>query len=233
MTDRKCRLDPQFCGGTIAAPQPNSYIDGIGWCLKNTDTKKQDCLRVEDWMTSITSGSSPDKLTILDGLIDGQIGGLGTALENIVGTARAVPLFEFRNLLGVTAGKMQDTVSDTEQPIITYFNQYKTPPQRKMAKRNSGWLHEKRQTDVYGCPKTSAPSITAPTSSCYLQNDEPDQGIAGRGCVCGSTTLHCSLFRLPPTQIKVAPTQLFQPRPAPTQYRSLRQHTPVIVRLAL
>ena len=182
MTDRNCRLDPQFCGGTIAAPEPNSYMDGIGWCLKNTDTSDQDCLTIEDWITSIASGSSPDKLTQLDGLIDGQIGGLQSALENIIDTTRAVPLFEFRNLAGVSAGQMQNTVTIAEQAIITYFNRFKTPPQRKMAKR---------QTDVYGCPTTSPLSSTTPTPtpSCILQDSDPDQGIAGQGCICGSTTL--------------------------------------------
>ncbi|CAD6576350.1 MAG: hypothetical protein ASARMPREDX12_007855 [Alectoria sarmentosa] len=152
-------LDPQFCGGTVAAPEPNSYMDGIGWCLKNTDTNDQDCLTVEDWMTSIASGSSPDKLTQLDGLIDGQIGGLETALENIIDSTRAVPLFEFRNLDSVTAGQMQDTVSKAEQAVITYFNKYKTPPQRKMAKR---------QNDVYGSVTGSAMVQTRNASAVRL-----------------------------------------------------------------
>ena len=134
-------------------------------------------------MTSIASGSSPDKLTILDQLIDGQVGGLGTALENVVGTTRAVPLFEFRDIGGYNAGQMQPTVSKAEQEIINYFNQFKTPPSRKMVKR---------QGDIYGCSTTSPPSSSvtaAPTPSCSLQNEDPDQGIAGRGCICGSTTL--------------------------------------------
>ena len=156
-------------------------MDSIGWCLKNTDTNDQDCLTVEDWITSITSGSSPDKLTTLDGLIDGQVGGLGTALENVIGTTRAVPLFEFRDLGGFNAGQMQDAVSNAEQAVINYFGKYKAPPQRKMIKR---------QNDMYGCLTTSSPSSSiTPTPSCTLQNEDPDQGIAGRGCICGSTTL--------------------------------------------
>lgn len=192
MSNNNCRLDPQFCGGTVAAPEPSSYMDGIGWCLQNTDTNERDCLTVEDWMTSIASGPSPDKLTTLDRLIDGQVGGLGTALENIIGTTRAVPLFEFRDLAFVTAGQMQGVVSNAEQAVITYFNEYKTPPQRKMAKRNSEWLLGKRQNDVYGCPTTPAPSASATSTStlqCSLQNQDPDHGIADRGCICGSTTL--------------------------------------------
>lgn len=149
-------------------------MDGIGWCLQNTDTNKQDCLTVEDWMTSIASGPSPDKLTTLDTLIDGQIGGLGTALENIIDTTRAVPLFEFRDLAGVNAGQMQGTVSNAEQAIMTYFTKYKTSPQRKMVKR---------QNDIYGCPTTLPPSpmtaTPASTPSCTIQDSDPDQGIAG------------------------------------------------------
>ena len=155
-------------------------MDGIGWCLKDTDANRQDCLTVQDWITSITSGSSPDKLTKLDGLIDGQIGGLGTALENISGSKRAVPIFEYRDLSGITARQMQDTVSKAEQAVIDYFGKYKTPPERKMIKR---------QNDIYGCPKKPSPPSTTPKPSCHIQNEDPDQGIAGRGCICGSTTL--------------------------------------------
>ena len=159
-------------------------MDNLGWCLKNSDTNEQDCLKVQDWIASISSGPSPDKLTTLDKLIDGQIGGLGTALENVVGTTRAVPLFEFRNLKGVNAGAMQSTVHDVEQELITYHNKYKASPQRRKNKRNP---HGKRQ-DAADCPITSAPTA-APTPQCTLQNEDPDQGINARGCICGSATL--------------------------------------------
>ena len=183
MTDDKCSLDEQFCGGTVAAPEPNSVMDSIGWCLIDEDNKSdKGCITVEDWMTSIASGSAPDKLTVLDRQIDSQIGGLGTQPENVMGTTRAVPLFEFRDLAGVPAGKMPDTVSNAEKALVEYHKTYTTPPQRKMAKR---------QTDIYGCPTTSAPSSTTPTPtpSCTLQNEDPDQGIVAQGCICGSTTL--------------------------------------------
>ena len=166
-------------------------MDGIGWCLQDTGTGKKDCLNVEDWITSIANGPSPDKLTTLDQLIDGQIGGFGTPLENVIDTTRAVPLFEFRNLAGVNAGQMQGIVTNAENAIIAYHKQYKSPPARKMAKRNSNWQLGKRQNDIYGCPTTSITSTPAPTSTltCILQNEDPDQGINNRGCICGSTTL--------------------------------------------
>lgn len=162
-------------------------MDSIGWCLINEDNKSEKgCITVEDWMTSIASGSAPDALTILDRQIDGQIGGLGTALENVMGTTRAVPLFEFRDLSGVSAGRMPNAVSNAENALINYHKTYTTPPQRKMAKR---------QTDIYGCPTAAAASSTTPTPtptptpSCTLQNEDPDQGIFTQGCICGSTTL--------------------------------------------
>lgn len=150
-------------------------------------------------MTSIASGPSPDKLTVLDRHIDGQIGGLGTALENIIGTTRAVPLFEFRDLTSVTPSKMQGVVKNAEQAIIDFFNKYKTPPERKITKKNSRWLLGKRQNDIYGCATTtlgpSASATSQPTPSCTLKNEDPDHGIVGRGCICGSTTL--SLLTVP------------------------------------
>lgn len=55
-------------------------------------------LKVSDWIKSIQDGESPDKLTTLDTVIDGQIGGLGKAMEYVLDTTREVPLFEFRRL---------------------------------------------------------------------------------------------------------------------------------------
>ena len=82
-------------------------------------------------------GSSPEKFTTLDRPIDRQIGGLGAALENVIGTTRAVPLLEFRNLDGVHAGAMQPTVHNIEQAIIAVHNQYKSTPSRKKKTRGA------------------------------------------------------------------------------------------------
>ncbi|KAL8968709.1 MAG: hypothetical protein Q9183_002335 [Haloplaca sp. 2 TL-2023] len=171
-------------------------MDGLGWCLKNSETNDRDCLTVKDWVASIEDGPSPDKLTTLDKLVDGQIGALGEALENIIDTTRAVPLFEYRDLGGYLTTQLEDKVTKAEQTIIDYHNQYKNPPQeRKLIKRVTQWLHQKRQTDIYGCSITPAPSVatasatTASTLSCSYQGAQPGQGIFVGGCVCGSTTL--------------------------------------------
>lgn len=101
-------------------------MDEIGWCLQNESVKK--CVRVKEWVASIEGGQSPDKLTDLDRIIDGQIGGLGTALENVVGTTRGVPLFEFRDLRSVQASNMKGFVADAEEEILSFHSKYKAPP---------------------------------------------------------------------------------------------------------
>ena len=159
-------------------------MDGIGWCLQDSITKDKRCLSVSDWIASIKSGPSPDELTRLDKLIDGQIGGLGTALENVVGTTRGVPLFEFRDLDGVTASKFQSSTTDVEKAIQDFHKKYQSPPSKRRKARRE--MKNGKRQDSSACPAiSSAPAM--PT--CVLQNEDPDQGINARGCVCGSTTL--------------------------------------------
>lgn len=104
-------------------------MDNLGWCLQN-ESGERGCLLVKDWIASIEGGQSPDKLTTLDQIIDGQIGGLGTVLENVVGTTRGVPLFEFRDLNGIQAPRMERFVSDAEKAVLSFHDQYKAPPHR-------------------------------------------------------------------------------------------------------
>ena len=49
----------------------------------------------------------------------------------------------------------------------------------------------RRRNDSVACAMaTNNPTTTAlPMPSCTLQNEDPDQGINNRGCICGSTTL--------------------------------------------
>lgn len=165
-------------------------MDNLGWCLQN-ESGQRDCLLVKDWIASIEGGQSPDKLTTLDKIVDGQIGGLGTALENVVGTTRGVPLFEFRDLSGIQAPRMEPFVTGAENAILSFHDRYKAPPQRKKSRRDIGSSYGKRQIAA-DCSITSPPTLTptpTPAPSCSLQNEDPDQGINARGCVCGSTTL--------------------------------------------
>lgn len=192
------------------APKPNSYMDGIGWCLKDSSSGKQDCLLVSDWIASIQNGdpkgTAPDKLTTLDELIDGQIGGLGMAKEYVVGTGRAVPIFEFRNLDGVAAPKFQSSTINIESELQQLHQKYQTPPSKRRKTRRGRFIQARSPC----LTNSTAP----PMPTCSMQNEDPDQGINTQGCICGSTTLplitvanatdpgqSCSYTALPTTNI--------------------------------
>lgn len=104
---------------------------------------------MKEWIASIEGGQSPDKLTTLDKIVDGQIGGLGTLLENVVGTNRGVPLFEFRDLNSVQASRMQGLVADAENAVLSFHDQYKGSPQRQKHQqrpallRSAGYQHSR------------------------------------------------------------------------------------------
>lgn len=107
-------------------------------------------LTVQDWIQSIQDGTSPDKLSVLDQAIDGSIGGLGNALENVINSnpSRAVPLFEFRRLPGVQSGGMQNLVTSAETAVIQYHQAAVNPPRFLRKRTNGRYAHIKRQA----CP---------------------------------------------------------------------------------
>ena len=192
----------------------------VSWTLADRESTASQSLTVQEWIESIQAGTTPDALTTLDVNIDGQIGGLGTALENVLNSSplRAVPLFEFRRLPGVMSGGMAAMVNAAEQAIITYHQTYSVAPARKARRRRDVWNPPmKRQDDGTACPAESSPMsftpgtpssstlitssiptstqssaspvITSAPALCTLQEEDPDQGIDARGCVCGTLTL--------------------------------------------
>lgn len=146
-------------------------MDSIGWCLKDSSNGDQDCLLVSDWIASIQSGPVPDKLTTLDKLIDGQIGGLGNALENIVGTTRGVPIFEFRDLNGVTASKFQTITTNVESELQKLHQKYQSPPSKRRKARRM-MKNGKRQA-----PSPCSPS--APNESLICQDGQIEFPLTG------------------------------------------------------
>lgn len=164
---------------------------------------KSDSVSVQDWIRSIAHGDSPDKLTVVDQTVDSQVGGLGDALENVLDTTRAVPLFEFRRLRSAKAEDMQTNVEGIENELINYHKAHANIPRFIKKRGNSKMMHIKRQGPTSGCPMSTTAAATATTTdpststitpppstpSCYLQNEDPDQGIIQQGCICGSLTL--------------------------------------------
>lgn len=175
---------------------------------------KSDACTVQDWIESMENGNSPDRLTVLDQVIDGSIGGLGNRLEYILHTTRAVPLFEFRNLRAINTGDIPGMVNDAEQEVMQYHNEYAKSPRFIRRRLNTRYPFVKRQNVSDACLpansgatvaystgtatyKTGARTTKAPPAttagpsmpSCTLRNQDPDQGINAQGCICGSTTL--------------------------------------------
>lgn len=88
--------------GTLEAPIPTSRLDKqTFYVLSSTgdDAGTPYPLLVTDWVKGIEAGDSPDGLTKLDRHIDGSIGNLATALENIPGTQKPCLYSNFANLL--------------------------------------------------------------------------------------------------------------------------------------
>ena len=153
------RIDQRYCGGTVDAPNPTGQMDQQ--VFKASSGGKSDSCSVQEWLQSIQDGHLPDRLSEVDQVIDGSIGALKDALENVINTNRAVPLFEFRNLAGVKAGDMKDKVTKAEQAVIDYHHAMGNPPRLTRTKRSLRSVVSKRQDDC-SSPVPTAPS--APTS---------------------------------------------------------------------
>lgn len=87
----------------------------------------EDSTSIKDWMKSIQDGKSPDRLSEVDQARNGQVGGLKGALENLVGTSQAAPLFEFRRLKAISTTEMSDFVTQAEKAVLAFHKKYAAP----------------------------------------------------------------------------------------------------------
>ena len=164
----------------------------------SSDGKSDKC-SVQEWMQSIEDGRSKDRLSEADEVIDGSVGGLKDALENVLNTNRAVPLFEFRNLAGVKAADMKDKVTKAEQAVIDYHNTLGNPPRLTRTKRSARSVVSKRQDPCGSSSPTTSPTPATTTSkstptcagnqvqgSCIagtLPSSTPYSGYIGPSCL--------------------------------------------------
>ena len=78
---------------------------GVMWSTRAQDIKAQE-LEVGTWLDELQDGK--EVLEAMDELVfDGQIGGLGTAMESIGGSSKGYPIFEFRDIPGVKGDKLE------------------------------------------------------------------------------------------------------------------------------
>ena len=158
------RIDGDYCGGTVEAPEPNDKMDGQTFKTSNSEGGSDSCT-VQEWIQSIQDGTSPDRLSEVDGVIDGSIGGLKDALENVINTDRAVPLFEFRRLPGVKSTDIKDRVTNAEQALIDYHHALGAVPRFARTVRSARSVVSKRQ-DPCGSPDPSPTPVATPQLTC-------------------------------------------------------------------
>lgn len=185
-----CRLDNDFCS---ASGSPTGKLD----TLKYSNPKKT--VNIKTWIQNIASRSpSPgvvDDLSDFDKSIDGSIGGLDVKMEKMYKSQRSVPLFEFRDLIDKKTSEMEKYVGDVDSEIQTLHNKFANPQQKK------------RQDFPSSCFADQGSSTSStPLPSCYLQNEDPDQGIYTRYCVCESSRT-LPLLTISPTVVVTSSCQ--------------------------
>jgi hypothetical protein len=114
-------LDTKFCTGTL--DKPKSLNEFAGKTYKDGGVE----MNVKAWIQGIGAGQpSPDLFTTFDKRFDGSIGGLGSKTELMYKSAREVPLFEFRGLMGghiitETLGTFMASVDKEIQELHTKY----------------------------------------------------------------------------------------------------------------
>ena len=219
------RIDTDFCTGTISAPQPNGKMDSLKFQTLSGDEEdpknsESDQTTVQEWIKSIENGPAPDRLTIIDRVIDASIGGMGDRMEYIKGTQTKVPLFEFRSLANIKIQDFPDMVSNAEKEVLDYHQKYAKPARlvrprgvRQRLDANDPLVKRKNgssacapagitgvsSTDTAASATTSTPLTTDPALSCEYHGPMPPL-TPEAFCSCGSSSL--PLVSIPGTPVK-------------------------------
>ncbi|KAI0837778.1 hypothetical protein F5Y06DRAFT_304212 [Hypoxylon sp. FL0890] len=176
--DQPAVIDGDYCSGPVTSPTSNNKFGELTFKTGNT------VMDIKTWIQGIGSGTGDkDALSLFDEKIDGSIGGLGTAMEKMYNSQRSVPLFEFRDLYWLPmTSEFEKFMGQVDATVQDLHKTYANAPQMK--KRD---IPESCYTDAAtSSTTTSVPaSITAaPTPSCELHNEDPDQGIDQAFCLC-------------------------------------------------
>lgn len=150
-------VDPDF--SVDGKRVPSEKIDTLKFHFADSlATPDQDStLLVSHWINGLQENR--DMLAVMDNINDGQIGGLGSRMENVLGTSRLVPIFEFRDLTALTLEEAPEKVSLFEQIVIEYHRRMKKAP--KVTRRNAdgtqnglpSWLK-----CIFACPGSTSAS---------------------------------------------------------------------------
>lgn len=171
------RIDTDYCSGDVTKPSSLNKFKDLTY--SNSAANPATSVNIKDWITGIGAGTGDkDLLSIFDESIDGSIGGRGNLLENMYNTQRAVPLFEFRNLLEIFTSGFETFMANVDKAVQDLHTNFANPPQKK-----------KRDIPA-SCYSAASTTITPPpstTPSCVLHNEDPDQGINQAFCLCDSS----------------------------------------------
>ena len=120
-------------------------------------------------MQSVQDNKSPDRPSEIDQMNDDSISALKEALENVLSTNRAVPLFEFRRLPSVETGDMKDRVDKAKKAVVGYHEANPNPPARFIRKRLDTKFSNIRRQD--------SPACAAPSNTGSQKTPTPSAGI--------------------------------------------------------
>ena len=129
-----CRVDTDYCTGSVTAPVSNNKLGGLEYT--NTATTPPTTVNIKDWITGIGTGTgvgSPpvDALSDFDRSIDNSIGGLTTRMEKMYNSQRSVPLFEFRNLDTVPTSGVEQFMTNVDSAIQTLHAKFANAPTKR------------------------------------------------------------------------------------------------------
>ncbi|PLB47919.1 hypothetical protein P170DRAFT_427091 [Aspergillus steynii IBT 23096] len=121
-------FDSMACDGDAKNPKPKKSMDETTELhLKGenpeTERPEEHRVRLKEWMNGLPRGQ--DILARGDAVIDGQVGGLKSAHEEVYrDSKRLVPLFEFRNLGSVQASGFKRLVEKIEDAVLDYHKRF-------------------------------------------------------------------------------------------------------------
>lgn len=147
---------------------------------------------MKDWIQGISKGNAPDTLSTAD---KKSIGALGPAMENVLGTERPVPIFEFRALGpggGIVYGKFADFADEVEQEVIRLHQRYAGASKVRTRKPKGTMVSpiHRRANQCTSCPQ-GCPA--KPSSTVWLSQNSVHIGNANE--VKGGKTLRDQAFK--------------------------------------
>lgn len=137
-------------------------------------------MNIKDWITGIGSGTGVgtppvDALSNFDRSIDSSIGGLTTKMEKMYNSQRSAPLFEFRNLLGITTSGVEQFMTDVDSAIQALHAKFANAPAKRKRDAPSSCVRSFAAAATSSIAPASPPSAPSPSPIVVAPVDPPSQ----------------------------------------------------------